>query len=167
MARYGPKPRPVEERFWDHVSRASPAECWEWQGAIEGSGYGYMTLTRTPRRWVRAHRLSYEMHHGPIPDGLAVCHRCDNRLCVNPAHLFAGTWGDNNADRAARGRGRENRQHGRANLNAKLTEANVREIISAVASGESQGSVSRRIGISQAQVSKIVHGKSWAHLWDE
>lgn len=168
MPRYGPPPRPVEDRFWDHVERGSSRECWEWRGARNLDGYGYLTLTRTPRTWIRAHRLSWEIHKGVILPGEVVCHHCDNPPCVNPAHLFLGTRKENNADRASKGRGRENRQQGQANTNAKLTEDDVRAIIAVLrVSTRSQADVAAMFGVSQQTVSRIVRRKSWTHLWDE
>ena len=83
------------KRFWDKVEVLSSDECWEWQASIRNSGYGRMWLDgHNPS----AHRISWTIHHGPIPPNLNVLHKCNNKLCVNPDHLYLGTQGDNNMD---------------------------------------------------------------------
>jgi len=94
-------------------------------------------------------------------------HTCDNPPCVNPAHLRIGTIGDNNRDRSNKGRGRENRQSGTDNPNAKLQESDVREIIAALREGETQMAIASRFGVKQPQVSRIARRVQWAHLWEE
>ena len=93
--------RPVEERFWEKVQKTDG--CWLWTGATIAAGYGELAVGQ-PRKPLRAHRLSWEMHHGPIPEGLLVLHHCDVRNCVRPEHLFLGTHQDNMADAYAKGR---------------------------------------------------------------
>lgn len=91
------------ELFWTRVTKGE--SCWEWQGNRNRLGYGVIRVEpgRLARR-VLTHRFSWELHNGPIPSGLFVCHRCDNPPCVNPAHLFLGTMRDNTRDMMAKGR---------------------------------------------------------------
>lgn len=90
-----------EQRFWECVTKGDPSECWVWKGKISKGGYGYFYAQS---KLFRAHRFSYEFHIAPIPEGLLICHHCDNRPCCNPNHLFVGTHADNNWDRIAKGR---------------------------------------------------------------
>ena len=93
----------LKEAFWAHVTPGGPDGCWEWQGYRHDWGYGKLAY-RT--QYYYAHRVSYELHYGPIPDGLHVCHTCDNPRCCNPAHLFVGTAKDNLSDMMMKGRGK-------------------------------------------------------------
>lgn len=99
--------RPLEVRFWEKVRQGAANDCWPWVGASDSHGRGMFNVGKTPegrnRRCV-APRVSWEMHHGPIPPGMNVLHHCDNPSCVNPAHLFLGTQKDNIADMYKKGR---------------------------------------------------------------
>lgn len=92
---------PPEDRFWAKVIKRGPDECWGWNGSTDGHGYGQL---RIDGRAFKAHRFSYELHNGPIPDGLDCLHKCDNPPCANPRHLFLGTHRDNMNDMTAKGR---------------------------------------------------------------
>lgn len=154
--------RPVEDRFWEKVAKAGEDECWPWQACINpktgygGFGWGY--------RMLQAHQASYILAHGSIPDDLCVLHTCDNRACVNPAHLYAGTHADNTEDKMRRGRHRFGSVLGSASPNAKIAEEDVRAIRALSTQGVSYGQLSRRFGIGKSQVFRIVKRKTWAHV---
>lgn len=92
--------RPAAERFWVKVQKS--ADCWLWTASLDRTGYGVFALSAG--HFARAHRYAYELLVGPIPDGLFLCHRCDVRTCVNPAHMFIGTAKDNTDDMHRKGR---------------------------------------------------------------
>ncbi len=103
-------PTPIAERFWAKVNKEGPivrdglTPCWMWTGTLSRRGYGSLSRGRRDQGHVRATRLSWELHVGPIPDGLFVLHHCDNPPCVRPEHLFLGTQRDNITDMVSKGR---------------------------------------------------------------
>ena len=178
----------IIKRFWSKVMIGTPNECWEWTAGCDKDGYGQFSIGYTG---TRAHRFSYLINRGPIAKGMVVCHTCDNPRCVNPSHLWLGTIEDNNRDMKAKGRsavGQRNGaytkpetrargdRHGSAihpermlrgsqQSQAKLTEADVRFIRSAVALHTStQAELSRRFGVSQSKISQIIKRRAWAHI---
>lgn len=148
--------RTLDERFWEKVDRCGPDECWEWQGAKGSGGYGHISDGGKLRS---AHRVSYELSVGPVPEGMCVCHRCDNRPCVNPRHLFAGTHQDNMDDMARKGRNAQPK--GEAKPNAKLTDADVRAIRS---SPKPKKSLAEKYDIDLGTIYKIKARQAWSHV---
>jgi hypothetical protein len=106
---------------------------------------------------VLAHRFSYELHKGKIPEGLCVCHHCDNRACVNPDHFFWGTNADNTRDRDAKGRKAFGEKHGAA----KLTEKDVIQIKNMLNSGMTEASIARFFNSPHSRIAAIKLGRSW------
>ena len=88
-------------RFWDKVDKKGEDDCWEWTASTRTNGYGQIHFDQ---KMMQAHRASWIIENGKIPEGLVVCHSCDNKTCVNPNHLWIGTQGDNMADRDRKGR---------------------------------------------------------------
>lgn len=167
IKRHDPKtgrivPIPLEERFWEKVRKSS--ECWEWQGARVSNGYGVIKREWPLRGYHLAHRLSYEMAHGPVPDKtLYVCHHCDNRACVRPSHLFLGTAADNTHDAWDKGR----LNFGERAHNSKMTA----ETVIAIRSMRSETGLSfkrlgERFGISTMQAFRVCVGDRWPMVKD-
>lgn len=151
-----------DDRFDAAIEMDPNGGCWLWSGACSDFGHGIATVGSEQ---VRAHRHAYERWAGPIPDGMKVCHHCDVPQCVNPAHLFLGTQGDNLADMVAKGRYVQGRVYrGSENSQAKLTEAEARQILADVAAGRSKTDVANDNGVSRTAVYLIVTGRNWAHL---
>lgn len=155
VVQFQKSPAVLEERFWSRTAKGEPDACWLFTGSPNDGGYFQISRSR-----MMAHRFSYELHHGPIPDGAFVCHSCDNPACVNPAHLFIGTAAENSADMARKGRAAKGEQNG----SAKLTAEQVREIRAAWAAGETQTSIAKRYSVRQTMVSQIVLHQAWKHL---
>lgn len=128
--------------------------CIIFPGAKDRDGYG---IKWRKGRKTSAHRAAWEDANGPVPDGLDVLHKCDNRACWNAEHLFLGTKGDNNRDRAAKGRSATGEKNGRA----KLTPAQANEIRSLLRHGLSMHAIGRRFGIDWTTVRSLRDGETW------
>lgn len=141
-------------------------DCLLWTGATAKAAagrYGKVTLTRAGRRrFVGAHRLMWEAHHGPLAAGVCVLHSCDTPLCIEPDHLFVGTHGDNARDREAKGRGGDSR--GALNGGARLTEDQARAVLALGRAGWLHADVAAAFGICRTGVTRIISGARWAHL---
>ncbi len=166
-------------RFWKYVDTTGGLlACWIWIGQRDRKGYGRIADTGRPPRPLLAPRVSYTIHFGPIPDGMCVLHRCDNPVCVNPAHLWVGGPPDNVHDMMSKGRkapmpkGEEwlDRYKGRPSKGeehylAKLTENDVRYIREQVATGASaQLALSKQFNVTHGAIWGIVHRKNWKHV---
>lgn len=139
------KEKPVSIKFWSRVEKTDT--CWNWTGGIGKYGYGRYGNNNT------THRFSYFLHYGEIPKGLSVCHKCDNRKCVNPEHLFLGTQKENIMDAI-----KKNRWH-----RAKLKETDIVKI-RALNKTESQKEIAKIFNVKPCTISNIITKTSWAHI---
>lgn len=147
--------KPLEQRFWKHVIKKNNDECWLWSASTnEPNGYG--VINDGNGKMISTHRYSWIIHNGEIPNGMAVCHKCDVRTCVNPSHLFVGTQGDNIRDRNQKGRG--NHMRGETHYKARLTEDDIEFIRN---SSDLQRNLAKRFGVSRSNIAMIQSGRSW------
>lgn len=133
-------------------------------GCLEGQGKptrgGYLRGADREGNVKLLHRVAYEEAFGPIPVGFCVCHRCDNRRCCEPAHLFLGTDADNNADMVAKGRASRGENRGAA----KLDPAKVREIRRLLEAGMAKRQIAFRFGVTDIAILKIARRQTWTHV---
>lgn len=159
--------RPIEQRLREKVSLQSDDGCWIFTGAIDKKGYGRIGRGGKYGQIVLAHRLSWELYRGAIPDGLWVLHRCDVRACVNPSHLFLGTHRDNMDDMVSKGRAQHVR--GAAKANVRFTEADVADMRRNYRWNEYRSQLNRELAakykISLSHLRAMVAGKSRNWLW--
>lgn len=154
----------LAERFWEKVDVRGEDECWEWKASKIKNGYGRIGVGGKLKL---AHRVSWEMANGAIPDnnnyhGTCILHKCDNPSCVNPNHLFTGTQKDNINDAVNKGRAERIKSKGEANISAKLTYKNARQIREVY----NMGVASYRVlaimyGVTRSTIAKIVTNKTW------
>lgn len=141
---------PPEERFWSKVLIGDG--CWEWQGGKFNSGYGLFTVPNGQP--IGAHRFAWELINGPILDGLFVCHRCDNRPCVRPGHMFLGAQSDNMRDMAEKGR----------NGKQRLSAAQIVEMRAMRSAGMSTADIAARFMTCQSYAFRICRGDRRQHV---
>lgn len=152
--------KPLTDRFAASID-VDPSGCWLWRGKIDSKGYG---VINDQHKAHRAHRMSWLLSRGPIPDGLSVCHRCDVRACVNPDHLFVGTATDNNRDCWSKGRGVPLSRRADGSAPNRLNPAAVREIRGLYAEGMTQVTIAARFGVRDSTISHVITGRSWGYL---
>lgn len=152
---------PLDERIWRMVRRGRPDECWPWTGHITKLGYGCTHWYENNRRVTRhAHQGVWRLTNGPIPSGLCVLHRCDNRACCNPAHLWLGTVGDNNRDRHAKRRDARSFGNGMARLTPEACD----KIKGLAHQGMKRAAIARTLGLKWNVVGRFLAGKTYAEV---
>lgn len=132
-------------------------ECWEWQGHLHANGYGRLTNRRKTQY---AHRFMYKAFYGEIPEGFDVCHKCDNRKCVNPKHLFLGSRKDNMEDAQIKGR----LQRGSDRYNAVLDEKKVRTARALKLAGVKVKDIAKQMKVKPQTLGKAINRETWRHI---
>lgn len=181
----------LQEKFYERFTVDEQTGCWNWARGKFVGGYGAITVNR---KVLKAHRVSYELHKGPIPDGLFVCHKCDNPSCVNPDHLFLGTPKENTQDMIQKGRkpvlcGKDNPMYGRINeknpffgcthsdsTKQRLSQRQLgsKHVFSKLDEDAARDifnrpdericDLARKYGVSNASVWQVRNGYSWNHV---
>lgn len=152
----------IEERFWPKVEKGDPEECWPWQASIDADGYGRFGVDYTN---THAHRVAYMLEVGD-PEDQNVLHHCDNRVCCNPAHLYAGEQSDNWQDAVDRDRLADGQvfSNGEEHPKSKLTADEVAEIKEKLSEGATQTELAEEYGVSRPTVTHIDRGNTWNHV---
>lgn len=170
------------ERFWAKVSKGRGQKCWEWNAYRARTGYGMLQARKISQQPMLAHRVSWELEHGEIKEGLHVLHCCDNPACVRPDHLFLGTQADNNADRHQKGRTASGDKNGARTMPqrnsfvrdggsgfcgerhpmAKLTDRQVADLRAEFAAGVKRSDIADKYGVSVTHVYRLARGDNRA-----
>lgn len=154
----------LEKRFWSKVNKQEVDGCWEWTACLKPQGYGNFGIGRNH---MYAHRLSWEMSNGPIPEGMLICHKCDNRKCVRQDHLFLGTVKDNSQDALKKGRlSKPPVKWGVKNQFHVFTEDQVREIRRRYRresrNVSNASALAQEFGVTKDAVKRVLARKTWA-----
>lgn len=159
------KKRDLRDRFLEKFVCGGVDDCWEWKAFIHPSGYGMINSgVDRGRKMLLAHRVSWEVFNGDIPLGMLVCHKCDNRICVNPSHLFLGTFQENIDDRDKKNRGRIPDNSGENHGMSKLKTSDVLFIRSVTHSRKAAREISKKLGVSSGTIWGVWTRRSWKHL---
>ena len=158
----------IEQRFWEKVNQAGPDDCWPWTRARRSKGYGQFRI-RTGESPQIASRVAWGLTYGDIPEGLVVCHKCDNPPCCNPRHLFLGTPEENTADMVAKGR------HALASPAAvaelvvrvrRLTDSQIAEVRQLRSRGMSHRAIAARFDVHHSTITRLLNGRHWTSSTD-
>jgi len=155
----------VEDRFWSHVEKSNG--CWIWRASLYSNGYGDTKLSPFGRRSGLAHRVSWEFTYGEIPEGLNVCHSCDNPSCVRPDHLFVATQKENVRDMMVKGRMVIADHRGEKNTKSKLKTEDVIYLRSLGSGRLPYGSIkqlSRKLGVTKETLRNARKSLTWSHI---
>lgn len=141
------------ERLWSKIQIGNPENCWEWSGARQERGHGVIKITGEKKNML-VHRAVFEEIHGPIPDGVLICHTCDNPPCCNPNHLFSGTQVDNMSDCSEKER----------IFKMKLTYDEVKKMKQMRMAGMNWSAIGRAFNVHRSTAKCAVTGKTWKHI---
>ena len=152
------------DRFWSYVDIRSENECWNWKKSLQ-YGYGQIGFKR---KVYRANRIAYYLTYGEIPEDLFICHKCNNKACCNPNHLYAGTAKENSIDAKFAGvlgpEHYENIPKGECHKFAKLSEKDVLDIKSRLVNNESIREIAKQFNVTYQNISLIKTGRAWKHV---
>lgn len=146
----------IEDRIYFNINNRNPNECWLWTASLHSNGYGQAMIGK---HRTGAHRLSWIIHNGPIKKGLQVCHRCDIRRCVNPSHLFLGSFTQNMKDMVEKGRSGK----GEKNSQAKITAEEVIKIRE-MAKNNTHSKIASIFSLSRQSIGEIINRVTWNHV---
>ena len=153
----------LAERFWKFVDKRDDDSCWPWLGGIKSTGRGNFFANG---KIIQAHRMMWILKYGEIPDGMLVCHTCDNGSCVNPNHLFLGTYSDNAKDMVAKHRHPWLLRRGENHYAAKFTDQDILDIrrLYTPRGKYSQFKLAAMYGVARTTIQQIIERRSWTHI---